>query len=147
MNIATLVRPASQVIGNDLPNETTEARHFRWRSEAINESEYLWPWQQVALKIIGQTRAGSEQLRGRYDDEREAPLTPMYIVVCPECSKTGKGYKNGFPENGRYFICNSCSARFDAHEPISASLAVVAQTARLAWLLIRYKFKRVPTRA
>src|SRR4051812_29302184 len=86
------------------PAETLENTRIRWRSEAMRESEYFWPWKQLALQLTGQTRVKSEQLREKFDDELTAPLTKMYVVHCPACSKLGKDYKHGFRENGRYFI-------------------------------------------
>ncbi len=135
-------------IGGRMITETLEARHIRWRSEALRHREQLWPWQQAALFLTGQTRVCREQLRDKFDDELKAPLTKMYLVTCPApaCQKLGKDYKHGFPENGRYFSCNSCHERFDAREWISSTLQAAATLASLVTLAWRYRgMKKLPS--
>ena len=121
------------------PSETIEHKMIRWRAEAIRDKESLLPLNRLRLMLGGQVRVRAEQL---VPEKVDNPKTSMFIFNCPHCDKLGKDYRHGFPERGRYFICNSCGARIDAHEFIGSILHFIsglAGMARLAW-----RFRRKP---
>lgn len=125
--------------------KSIEAKMIRWRSEAIDDKESLWPLNRMRLMLGGQIKVGCKRLN---DDEPDGPETAMYIFNCPSpnCGRLGKDYRHGFTDsaNGRYFICNSCDIRLDAYEFLGATLHFVGSFAalvRLAWSL---RFRRKP---